>query len=200
MARAISRKIGHKRGNTIAMPKALRMHPTLASKALMAIQFVCIAMFLVDLLYEVHLAGTGDISILNPVHLVSEGLALILLLAGFALAHILLRHTRATMEDKMRQLGSLRGHFDTIIEERFHAWHLSAAESDIALLSLRGMKICEIARMRHTAEGTIKAQLSAVYRKSGIASRTELLAMFMDEFLEYSTQDGEPPQSRPIAA
>jgi DNA-binding CsgD family transcriptional regulator len=57
-----------------------------------------------------------------------------------------------------------------------------------ALLSLRGLKICEIARMRHTAEGTIKAQLSAVYRKSGISSRTELLALFMDEFLEYSTQ------------
>lgn len=181
-------------------PMTLRMRPTRATQALMAIQFVCVVMFLVDILYEVHLAGTGNFSILNPVHLVSEAAALILLLAGFVLAHLLLRHTRATMVDKMRQLGSLRGHFDTIIEERFRAWNLSAAESDIALLSLRGMKICEIARMRHTAEGTIKAQLSAVYRKSGIASRTELLAMFMDEFLEYSTQDAEPSQSRPIAA
>lgn len=162
-----------------------------ATVALMVIQFVCIATFLIDVLYEVHLAARGDVSILNPVHLFAEGAALLLLLAGFALAHYMLRHTQSAMEEKAHQLGSLRGQFDTIIGERFHAWGLSAAESDIALLSLRGLKICEIARMRHTAEGTIKAQLSAVYRKSGIGSRTELLAHFMDEFLEYSSQPVE---------
>ncbi len=164
--------------------------PTSASLALLVIQFVCIVMFLVDILYEVHIASVSDqgAAIMGPVHLVAEGASLTLLLTGFGLAHMQLRQIRANVEEKMRQLGSLRGQFDSIIEERFGTWKLSAAESDIALLSLRGLKICEIARMRQTAEGTIKAQLSAVYRKSGIASRTELLAQFMDEFLEYSSQ------------
>lgn len=170
---------------TTALQHLRHMH---ASQALLVIQVICVLMFLLDLLYELHLSDASSARVFSPIHLISEGAGLVLLLAGMVLSHILLRHTQAGMEDKMRQLGSLRGQFDTIIMERFHSWELSAAESDIALLSLRGLKICEIARMRHTAEGTIKAQLSAVHRKSGISSRTELLALFMDEFLEYSTQ------------
>ena len=63
------------------------------------------------------------------------------------------------------------------------------AERDIALLSLRGSRISDIAKMRNTSEGTVKAQLSAVYHKSGINTRSELLAFFMDEFLDYASVD-----------
>jgi DNA-binding NarL/FixJ family response regulator len=180
---------------------ALRLHAAPlaghAPLALIVIQALCIVMFLLDILYEVHLASAGgsNKAILNPVHLIAEGAALVLLLAGIVLAHLQLRHSRSRIEEKRRQLGSLRGQFDSVISERFHHWGLSAAESDIALLSLRGLKICEIATIRHTAEGTIKAQLSAVYRKSGMSSRTELLAQFMDEFLECSSKQLPEHQS-----
>lgn len=171
--------------------------PSGAPLALMTIQFICIVMFFVDIIYEVHFASASDQSsaIMSPIHFVAEGASLVLLLAGFGLANLLLRQSRASMEDNVHQLSSLRGQFDIIIDERFRTWGLSAAESDIALLSLRGLKISEIASMRHTAEGTIKAQLSSVYRKSGISSRTELLAQFMDEFLEFSTLPVETAQS-----
>lgn len=157
-----------------------------ATKVLMAIQVGCMALFLTDILYEIHLSGIDRALVMSPVHLATEVGSLILLVSGFVIAHALLRQTRHDVEEKTRQLGSLRGHFDVILTDSFRAWGLSTAEADIALLSIRGLKISEIAQMRHTAEGTIKAQLSAVYRKSGIDSRTELLAHFMDEFLEYS--------------
>lgn len=102
-------------------------------------------------------------------------------------------------EEKARLLACLRGHFDEIIDERFRAWGLSAAERDIALLSLRGFGIGEIARMRDTRDGTVKAQLSAVYRKSGVAGRPELLALFMDEFLDYGAAEEATAPARDMA-
>jgi DNA-binding NarL/FixJ family response regulator len=156
----------------------------------MVIQLSCFSLFMVDLLYEVHLAAAegGTNALLNPIHLISEGLALLLLGTGFGIANSLLRRIRSNMNENRQMLESLRGQFDSVIAERFHAWGLSSAESDIALLSIRGLKICEIAQLRHTAAGTIKAQLSAVYKKSGVASRTELLALFMDEFLDQGSK------------
>lgn len=159
-----------------------------SASALVAIQAFCIAVFLVDVGYEAHQAlvspqqrGFGRIA-----HVASEGVALVFLVFGYVIAHAQLLRVRQAKAENKRLLMSLRGQFDTLIMGQFAKWSLSKAESDIALLSLRGMKICEIARMRATAEGTIKAQLSAVYHKSGLGSRTELLAYFMDEFLDFS--------------
>ncbi|MCV2881309.1 helix-turn-helix transcriptional regulator [Actibacterium sp. XHP0104] len=74
----------------------------------------------------------------------------------------------------------VRGHLDV----EFDRWNLSAAERDVALLSLKGLKISQIAEFRQTREGTVKAQLNAIFRKAGVSSRPELLAQCLDVILE----------------
>jgi len=69
------------------------------------------------------------------------------------------------------------------IDRQFDEWSLSEAEKEIALLILKGLSNREIAHIRDTSEHTIKQQSSAIYRKSGQASRGELGAFFLEDLL-----------------
>jgi DNA-binding CsgD family transcriptional regulator len=50
---------------------------------------------------------------------------------------------------------------------QFQRWGLTEAESEVALLQLKGLRHKEIAELRHTSERTVRQQALAVYRKSG---------------------------------
>lgn len=79
------------------------------------------------------------------------------------------------------------------IESQFAAWHLSAAEADVAGLLLKGASLREIAGLRRTSEATIRQQAQNVYRKSGLATRSELAAYFLEDLFslgEATFQDG----------
>ena len=169
--------------------------------ALAGIQVFCGTVFGIDIVYESHLElfNEAKISAIEAIHLIVETIAVCLLFFGYRLAYRELKLLQSSDAKNARMLKCLRGHFDEIIEAQFFKWNLSSAEKDIALLSLRGSRISDIAKMRHTSEGTVKAQLSAVYHKSSINSRTELLAFFMDEFLDYSS-DGETPSPDTLPA
>jgi DNA-binding NarL/FixJ family response regulator len=54
---------------------------------------------------------------------------------------------------------------------------LSSAEYDIAQLAVRGLSNAEIAEERWVREGTIKQQLSSVYRKLGLRGRSALISL-----------------------
>jgi DNA-binding NarL/FixJ family response regulator len=49
------------------------------------------------------------------------------------------------------------------------------------------MSIAEIATLRNTSEGTVKAQTNAIYRKAGVSGRPQLLSVFIDDLLEETT-------------
>ncbi len=151
------------------------------------IQFLCALLFGIDIIYELHrdLISAPPPTWPQLLHLVVECFAVGLLWLGYVLSHRQMRRLRSAGTEQAYELQSLRGHFDDILLRQFAAWGLSKAESDIALLSLRGLKISEIAKLRATKEGTIKAQLSAIFRKAGVGTRTELLGVFMDEFLDF---------------
>ncbi|EAQ05761.1 helix-turn-helix transcriptional regulator [Yoonia vestfoldensis] len=83
-----------------------------------------------------------------------------------------------------RELDAASGAFQDVIEQYFKMWGLTEAECDVALLSIKGVSIADIAVMRNTRQGTIKAQNSAIYRKAGISSRAELLAVMVEELIE----------------
>jgi DNA-binding CsgD family transcriptional regulator len=72
------------------------------------------------------------------------------------------------------------------IETQFETWGLTAAEADVAGMLLKGASLREIAVLRHTSEATIRQQAQAVYRKSGLASRSELSAYFLEDLFSLS--------------
>jgi DNA-binding NarL/FixJ family response regulator len=70
------------------------------------------------------------------------------------------------------------------IQRQFDAWMLSPAEADIAGLMLKGVPLREIAQFRHTSEPTVPQQAQAIYRKSGLSTRAELSAYFLESLFE----------------
>jgi len=69
------------------------------------------------------------------------------------------------------------------IDRQFDRWQLTAAEREVALLQLKGLRHKAIAELRHTSERTVRQQALAVYRKSGLGGRTDLAAFFLEDLL-----------------
>ena len=105
------------------------------------------------------------------------------LLLGVAFGAIILRRTMARNSAVEDQLRLASGAFVEVMEERFTRWELTPAERDVALFAIKGMSTQEIAALRDVSEGTIKAQTNAIYRKSGVTGRTQLLSLFIDDLM-----------------
>lgn len=146
---------------------------------LLVVQALCAAFFLTDALMDWTGGDGGGFRHLHQFELV---LALALM-AGLGTTIALIRAQARRVGDLQRQLGVARGAMAQIIEHQFDEWRLSAAERDVALLAIKGLSIAEIARLRQTKEGTIKAQSAAVYRKAGVTGRLQLLSFFVEELL-----------------
>ncbi|WP_108815362.1 helix-turn-helix transcriptional regulator [Loktanella sp. Alg231-35] len=144
------------------------------------VQVFCAIFFVSQILASV--LGVAPLS--WRVHeLIELGAALGLLL-GVGLGWIVLRRTMArniAVEDQLR-LAS--GAFLEVMEERFTQWDLTPAERDVALFAIKGMSTQEIAGLRDVSEGTVKAQTNAIYRKSGVSGRSQLLSLFIEDLME----------------
>ena len=86
------------------------------------------------------------------------------------------RRFREEAREALRGLGEA-------IDHQFTRWNLSPAERDVGLLLLKGLSHKEIAAVRSTNETTIRQQALALYRKSGLRSRAELSAFFLEDLL-----------------
>ena len=60
---------------------------------------------------------------------------------------------------------------------------MTQAEMEVGMLMLKGFSHPEIADVRAASERTIRDQARAVYRKSGLARRSELSAFFLEDLL-----------------
>jgi DNA-binding CsgD family transcriptional regulator len=115
--------------------------------------------------------------------LMELGAALGLLLGvGFGAAMLarIIRRNRE-VEGRLHQISRA---FGTLLEERFRDWGLTPSERDVAWFTVKGLTIAEIARLRQTSEGTVKAQSNAIYRKAGVSSRAQLLSLFIEDLME----------------
>lgn len=74
------------------------------------------------------------------------------------------------------------------IQKQFVRWALTQAESEVGLLILKGFSHQEIADFRHASERTVREQARALYRKAGLAGRSELSAFFLEDLLLPSEQ------------
>ena len=90
---------------------------------------------------------------------------------------------RAADEGRVWRLQSRRflDGLSRAIEAQFTVWNLSPAEADVAGLLLKGASLREIAGLRRTSEATIRQQAQNVYRKSGLSTRSELAAYFLED-------------------
>jgi DNA-binding CsgD family transcriptional regulator len=161
-----------------------------------ALQIICGVILGFDVGAELHMAllYPAALSFTVILHLGLEVLATLFLGWAFILTRQQMRAAKRALEAERNRLHSLRNDFDSFLQHRFSAWGLTQAETDIALLTVRGLKISEIALLRHTRDGTIKSQLSTIFRKSGVRTRTELVASFLDEFLDVSAQPPLEPR------
>jgi DNA-binding CsgD family transcriptional regulator len=101
-----------------------------------------------------------------------------LLTAGVFLLAMLIRR---------RQGQRRRARFDhdpdkvALIETFAPDWGLTRAEVEVAILAVKGFSNAEIAAMRGSALQTVKTQMGAIYRKSGLENRYQLIAFITDE-------------------
>lgn len=110
------------------------------------------------------------------------GLAMALA-AGVVAAAILVRQLFREARQREQALALARGALAEVVAERFGQWNLTRSEADVGLFALKGCSITEIARLRGSAEGTVRAQLSQVYQKAGVTSQPSFVALFIEELL-----------------
>lgn len=150
--------------------------------ALIFIQISCALFFVSDIFLTV--LGTRATPVSWQVReLLEIGAAVGLLLGTIFAIHALRNAMRmqAKAEESLRLVQSaFRDHLD----EKFDQWALTQAERDVALFSIKGLTVAEIAAVRETSEGTVKAQSNAIYRKAGVSGRSQLLSLFIDDLMQ----------------
>lgn len=141
------------------------------------LQAVCALYFVFDVLSELPELRT------EPMHPLSELLAVVALLIGTALGIRELRRLMRRSDRAESRLRAASGAFIALMEDSFATWGLTPSERDVAMLSIKGLSVAEIAALRNTQAGTVKAQCAAVYRKAGVNSRAELLGHFIEDLM-----------------
>jgi DNA-binding CsgD family transcriptional regulator len=166
--------------------------------AIFAIQALCAFFFVADILSSVLGIRTTPVS-WEMRELMEIGASVGLIL-GVGVGALMLRRAlreRNTAEERLRRAS---GAFKDHLEERFAEWGLTPSERDVALFALKGMSTAEIAGLRSTSEGTVKAQTNAIYRKAGVNGRSQLLSLFIDDLMRDDGAQRPSPVARGDAA
>lgn len=147
---------------------------------LIGAQIVCGVFFLWDVLADFREDGYA---IASNIHLVVEILAAFALFAAIVFETRYLRRLLQHQAHLQESVSLATSAMHDIVLELFDQWKLTASEKDVAMLMVKGLRIGEIAGVRGSAEGTIKAHLNSIYRKSGTNSRAELLSLIIDPLM-----------------
>lgn len=123
-------------------------------------------------------------------HILVELVILLVAAAGAVLILWQLKETRQRLSLAMEQADQWREENRELMEglgsaiaRQFRRWELTAAETEIGLLLLKGLSHKEIAALRNTSERTVREQSRSVYRKSGLQGRAELSAFFLESIM-----------------
>jgi DNA-binding CsgD family transcriptional regulator len=166
------------------VPQSAALRHRILIGAIFFVQAVCAVFFVSDILSSILGLRTTPISWQSRELIeigAALGLILGLILGGVALSRTLRQRNLA--EERLRRAS---GAFMDVLEERFADWGLTAAERDVALFAIKGMSTAEIAALRATSEGTVKAQTNAIYRKAGVTGRPQLLSLFIEDLMSDS--------------
>lgn len=154
---------------------------------LVVLQAVCAIFFVSDIVMTVVGVRATPIS-WQTREFLQLGAAIGLVL-GVVLGWIAFRRTLLRSEAAEASLRVVRRAFQDHLDETFSGWELTPAERDVALFTLKGLAIKDIAGLRETSEGTVRAQSNAIYRKAGVSGRAQLLSLFIDDLMQ---NDADP--------
>ena len=145
--------------------------------AVVLLQAASAIFFIGDFFWEIHLSGLVS-------HTSFEGLATLGLVSGvlFGVAEMTRIQRSARMAENSLKIAA--NAFGEMITERFETWSLSASERDVALLTIKGFDVEEIARLRKTATSTVRAQQASIYAKSQTHNRGHFVSSFIDALVE----------------
>ncbi|MGB1236136.1 MAG: response regulator transcription factor, partial [Planktomarina sp.] len=114
-------------------------------------------------------------------HEVAQLAAFLALVLGTVLSAVLLASSFRRQEKLEYQVDAARKRFQDILHKQFADWDLTEAETEIGMLMIKGLSIAEIAELRGRSQATVKAQNSAIYQKSGMANRAQLVSYFVED-------------------
>jgi DNA-binding CsgD family transcriptional regulator len=177
-----------RRRNPVSIPLVL----------VVAVQLICAGFFVWDILVGV--VGLREEPVSWQVRELLEIGASVGLVLGVALGAILLARTIRRNREMEGQIRAAAGVFAELLQERFRQWGLTPSESDVAWFALKGLSTAEIAQVRGTSEGTVKAQSNAIYRKAGVSGRAQLMSLFIEDLMEASPPTEKSPEPSPVAA
>lgn len=172
----------------LATPKGFLLALVIALQVASSIYFVT------DVVGDIARFGDNEYT---GLHIMFEVMANISLIAGIVVGIFYLRRLSRQYEAATRALSVASGELSVVIEAYFTEWGLTRAEADIATFTIKGYSIAEVARMRNSAEGTIKTHLNAIYRKAGVAGRAQLVSLLIEDLLTGKIGSGrraEPEQ------
>lgn len=75
------------------------------------------------------------------------------------------------------------GALNEVIADYFEDWALTPSEKDVAMFAIKGLSNAEIAELRDSSEGTIKAHLNAVFRKADVSGRSQLVSFLIEDLM-----------------
>lgn len=143
----------------------------------LALQALAAVFFVGDVAADLAAEGFGP-------HLALEAAVSAALVAGVGTGAWALRRVIERGRRDRDALSAARGALAEVLRRRFEDWRLTPAEADVALLALKGFDTSEIAALRETAPGTVRAQLARVYAKAEVGQRAQFVALFVEELLD----------------
>ncbi|MYM54355.1 helix-turn-helix transcriptional regulator [Rhodobacteraceae bacterium GS-10] len=116
-------------------------------------------------------------------HLIIELLAALTLILSVGVEIRTLVRLLRRQDQLVRGLQIASGALHDLMQAYYDSWGLTPSEQDVAGFVIKGLSIAEIADLRGTAPGTVKAHLNAIYRKSGVTGRGELLSLLIEDLM-----------------
>ena len=159
-------------------PALKRERRAMALAALILLQALCAMFFIGDVVIDL---SQGDH--LDDLHLILEAIAALALSAGVIYLMRELRDLINRMAAMELGIRAARGDMSDLIDTFFDQWRLTPSEREIALMVLKGIDNDSIAKMRGTAQSTVRAQCTRIYAKAQVDGRAQLLSIFMEELL-----------------